>query len=80
MIWGDVVIHPAQVSEPEWNVMFDMDGETACATRRAVLDRVEADGLTVAARHFPDPGSAAWYASTAAVTGSACRSASDADF
>jgi glyoxylase-like metal-dependent hydrolase (beta-lactamase superfamily II) len=29
LIWGDVVIHPAQVSQPEWNVMFDMDGETA---------------------------------------------------
>jgi hypothetical protein len=39
-----------------WNVMFDMDGETARATRLAMPDRVEAEGLTVAARHFPEPG------------------------
>ena len=56
LIWGDVAIHPAQVSQPEWNAMFDMDGETARATRVAILDRVEAEGLTVAARHFPEPG------------------------
>jgi glyoxylase-like metal-dependent hydrolase (beta-lactamase superfamily II) len=56
LIWGDVAIHPAQVTEPDWNVMFDMDGEAARATRRAVLDRVEREGLTVAARHFPEPG------------------------
>jgi glyoxylase-like metal-dependent hydrolase (beta-lactamase superfamily II) len=56
LIWGDVAIHPAQVTEPDWNAMFEMDGELARATRRAVLDRVEADGLTVAARHFPEPG------------------------
>jgi glyoxylase-like metal-dependent hydrolase (beta-lactamase superfamily II) len=56
LIWGDVAIHPAQVSQPEWNAMFDMDGETARATRAAILDRVEAEGMTVAARHFPEPG------------------------
>jgi glyoxylase-like metal-dependent hydrolase (beta-lactamase superfamily II) len=56
LIWGDVAVHPAQVSEPDLNVMFDMDADTARATRRAVLDRVEAEGLTVAARHFPEPG------------------------
>ena len=49
-------MHPVQVSEPEVNAMFDMDGELARATRRAMLDRVEAEGLTVAARHFPEPG------------------------
>jgi hypothetical protein len=29
IIWGDVAIHPAQVTEPDWNVMFDMDGDVA---------------------------------------------------
>ena len=51
-----MAIHPAQVSQPEWNVMFDMDGELARATRLAILDRLEAEGLMVAARHFPEPG------------------------
>jgi hypothetical protein len=36
--------------------MFDMDAAGARATRAAVLDRVEAEGMTVAARHFPEPG------------------------
>jgi glyoxylase-like metal-dependent hydrolase (beta-lactamase superfamily II) len=56
LIWGDVAIHPAQVTEPYLNAMFDMDGAVARATRAAVLDRVEAEGMTVAARHFPEPG------------------------
>lgn len=56
LIWGDVAVHPAQVSEPDWNVMFDMHAEQARATRQAILDRVEADGMVVAARHFPEPG------------------------
>lgn len=56
LIWGDVAIHPAQVSQPELNAMFDMDGAVARQTRSTVLDRVEAEGMTVAARHFPEPG------------------------
>jgi glyoxylase-like metal-dependent hydrolase (beta-lactamase superfamily II) len=56
LLWGDVAVHPAQVTQPEWNVMFDMDGDTARSTRAAILDRVEAEGMTVAARHFPEPG------------------------
>ena len=56
LIWGDVAIHPAQLTEPELNAMFDTDGAVARATRDAVLDRVEAEGMTVAARHFPEPG------------------------
>jgi hypothetical protein len=56
MLLGDVVIHPAQVTEPDWNAMFDMDGDVAGQTRRLMLDRIEAEGMTVAARHFPEPG------------------------
>jgi glyoxylase-like metal-dependent hydrolase (beta-lactamase superfamily II) len=56
MLLGDVAIHPAQVTEPDWNAMFDMDGDVARQTRRVVLDRIEAEGMTVAARHFPEPG------------------------
>lgn len=56
LITGDVLLHPAQVSEPEWCIAFDMDAEEAVRTRRRILDRLEAEGLTVVACHFPEPG------------------------
>jgi glyoxylase-like metal-dependent hydrolase (beta-lactamase superfamily II) len=56
MLLRDVVLHPAQVTEPEWNSMFEMDGDVARQTRRAVLDRIEAEGMMLSARHFPEPG------------------------
>ena len=55
-ILGDVALHPAQITEAGWNAAFDMDGERALATRKQVLDRLEAEGLTVVACHFPEPG------------------------
>jgi glyoxylase-like metal-dependent hydrolase (beta-lactamase superfamily II) len=56
ILTGDVVVNPAQITEPSWNSLFDADGETAARTRLAVLDRIEAEGLVVGARHFPEPG------------------------
>lgn len=56
VIWGDAVVHPAQVTEPDWGFSFDMDGTTASQTRHRLLERVEAEGMTVAACHFPEPG------------------------
>lgn len=56
IVWGDVMVHPAQVTEPDWNISFDHDGETASETRRRLTDRIEAEGMTVAACHFPEPG------------------------
>jgi glyoxylase-like metal-dependent hydrolase (beta-lactamase superfamily II) len=56
IIWGDVAIHPAQVSDPDLNAMLELDPDTARSTRKTVLDRVEAEGMLVAARHFPEPG------------------------
>ena len=37
LIQGDVLIHPAQITEPFWTPLFDGDAETAEATsaRRA---------------------------------------------
>jgi glyoxylase-like metal-dependent hydrolase (beta-lactamase superfamily II) len=52
----DVAIHPAQVTEPDWNTMFELDGEMARTTRHAILDRIEAEGMQVVACHFPEPG------------------------
>lgn len=56
MLLGDVVIHPLQVAEPSWNVMFDMDPQMAVSTRELLLDRIEAEGMVAGARHLPEPG------------------------
>ena len=55
-IQGDVLIHPAQVTEEDWNSRFDVDWDTATATRRKLLDQVEAEGAMVVSCHFPLPG------------------------
>ena len=56
IIVGDAIAHPAQVEHPDWNITFDFDGETAERTRLQLLDRIEAEGLTMTACHFPEPG------------------------
>jgi glyoxylase-like metal-dependent hydrolase (beta-lactamase superfamily II) len=56
IILGDVLLHPAQVTEPDWLSRMDMDGEAACLMRRHVLDRVEAEGMTMAAGHVRGSG------------------------
>ncbi len=57
LIWGDVVHLPAlQMARPEWYFAFDVDPETAIATRRRILDEVAADGIRVTGAHVPFPG------------------------
>ena len=56
LIQGDVLIHPAQVTEEGWTPLFDGDPEAAVATRRRLLDQLEADGTTVVSCHFTKPG------------------------
>jgi glyoxylase-like metal-dependent hydrolase (beta-lactamase superfamily II) len=56
LIQGDVLIHPAQVTESGWSPLFDGDFELATDTRRKLLDQVETDGTTVVSCHFPAPG------------------------
>jgi hypothetical protein len=56
IIVGDAIAHPAQVEHPDWAFSFDFDGETAFRTLTQLLDRIEAEGLTTTACHFPDPG------------------------
>jgi glyoxylase-like metal-dependent hydrolase (beta-lactamase superfamily II) len=52
IVLGDVLLHPAQVSEPEWSSRMDMDRDQAARTRRAVMDRAEAEHMTMAAGHI----------------------------
>ena len=56
LITGDMVVHPAHVSEPHWMFGFDADAEQAVATRRQMLDRLEAEGIKLIGCHFPSPG------------------------
>jgi glyoxylase-like metal-dependent hydrolase (beta-lactamase superfamily II) len=56
IIPGDVLVTPAQVSEPDWVFGFDTDGVEAVATRNRLLERIEAEGMTLASCHFPHPG------------------------
>ena len=56
LIQGDVLIHPAQVTEDDWNCHFDYDWPISTETRRKVLDEVESQGTPVISCHFPAPG------------------------
>jgi glyoxylase-like metal-dependent hydrolase (beta-lactamase superfamily II) len=55
LLWGDVANHPAQVTETTWCSRADFDPGQADSTRRALLDRIEAEGMTLATAHFPEP-------------------------
>ena len=56
LITGDVLVHPAQVTEPEWLFLFDMNGQTAIRTRQTILHRLESEGMAAVVCHFPEPG------------------------
>ena len=56
LIQGDVFVHPAQVTEDDWNCHFDYDWPLSTVTRRKVLDDVETQGTPVISCHFPAPG------------------------
>ncbi len=53
MVVGDVFHGTIQVTEPGWCAGFDMDKPLARQTRLAILDRLEKEGMTVAAGHLP---------------------------
>lgn len=57
LIWGDVVHIPAiQVARPEAAFEYDVDPQTARATRARTFDMVCADRLCVAGAHLDFPG------------------------
>jgi glyoxylase-like metal-dependent hydrolase (beta-lactamase superfamily II) len=55
MLVFDALIHPAQVTEPDWCSMFDMDPDQDRRTRRRLLGELEAQDELFAASHFPYP-------------------------
>jgi glyoxylase-like metal-dependent hydrolase (beta-lactamase superfamily II) len=52
-ILGDAVICPAQLEEPEWSGMGDMDPKLARRTQEAVAQEIEGSGALLATSHFP---------------------------
>lgn len=53
---GDAAHFPVQVNEPSWSPAADVDPVRSATTRRALWDRIEAEGSMVASGHFPFPG------------------------
>jgi glyoxylase-like metal-dependent hydrolase (beta-lactamase superfamily II) len=51
----DAFLHPAQVTEPGWTAIFDMDIGATRRARRRLLKRMEAEDVLFAASHFPSP-------------------------
>jgi glyoxylase-like metal-dependent hydrolase (beta-lactamase superfamily II) len=57
LIWGDLVhLASIQVAQPDTGLVYDVDPQAACATRRRMFDRIAADRLTVAGAHLDFPG------------------------
>jgi glyoxylase-like metal-dependent hydrolase (beta-lactamase superfamily II) len=56
LVLGDAAHNPAQVEEPDWVSRADMDPDLTRQTRRALIDRLEREKITVAAGHFQAPG------------------------
>jgi glyoxylase-like metal-dependent hydrolase (beta-lactamase superfamily II) len=57
LLTGDVMNSQAiSLPHPDWAFGFDADGAMAATTRRAVLERVAADGMRLLAYHFVYPG------------------------
>jgi glyoxylase-like metal-dependent hydrolase (beta-lactamase superfamily II) len=56
LLVGDAFVHPAQITEPTWNSMFDVDKEMAQQTRHRLFERITATDAIVYASHFPAPG------------------------
>lgn len=56
IVAGDIANLPALfVVNPHWQAVFDMDPDLAEQNRRAMFDRVIADGAVIAGYHFGFP-------------------------
>lgn len=53
---GDVAVHPAQITEPEWCFMFELDPTSASGQRRAFFGDAAREDLLLLACHFPGTG------------------------
>ncbi len=53
IVLGDALHCPAQLTESEWQFVFDVDAELAVRTRQALLRDAELPGTVVLPCHFP---------------------------
>jgi glyoxylase-like metal-dependent hydrolase (beta-lactamase superfamily II) len=57
LIWGDLVhLAAIQIPRPDTGLVYDVDPQMACATRKRMFDRIAADKLRVAGAHMDFPG------------------------
>ena len=57
LIWGDIVhLAAIQVPRPDTGLIYDVDPQMACATRKRMFDRVAADKLRIGGAHLDFPG------------------------
>lgn len=54
VILGDIMHCPAQLTEPDWGVLFDVDPDAAKRTRDAVLEDLEGTDVPLGCSHFPE--------------------------
>jgi len=56
LVLSDTTQHPALFARhPEWQPIFDIDGDAAVGTRKQLLDRAATDRMLVTGYHFPFP-------------------------
>jgi glyoxylase-like metal-dependent hydrolase (beta-lactamase superfamily II) len=55
VIIGDLMHSPMQLNHPEWQLPGEWDPPAGARERAALVDRVEQEGLTLCAGHFPYP-------------------------
>ena len=53
LLIGDVVHCPIELTEPDWQAIFDLDPALAQRTREALARELEGTDIPVAAAHFP---------------------------
>ena len=56
LVLGDVLHNTAQIENTDWVSRADIDPVQTRITRRDLMDRLEQDGIPVAAVHFAKPG------------------------
>ncbi|MGJ8531244.1 MAG: MBL fold metallo-hydrolase [Alphaproteobacteria bacterium] len=57
LIWGDIVhVQAFQMPQPKASIAFDVDSQTAVATRIAMFERASKERLRIAGMHLAHPG------------------------
>jgi glyoxylase-like metal-dependent hydrolase (beta-lactamase superfamily II) len=52
ILFGDAFAHPAQLAEPNWGFVWDMDPELAKRSRDELIGKLDTDGIAIGAGHF----------------------------